>query len=162
MSPSASARRRRRRHRGEGTADKGQTFQLPPCRVTPQRVKLILSTSQKDSPSPHHPCEPTSAILTCFDFFPGYFPPVTYWRFAIFIFNLTVRAQDFDSALPFWSPFVLKKENSNVMNRNSTFFQCSLCVFLPTDLYNCVSTIKTFVGGFVFLLLLLREFSVNV
>ncbi|KPI92793.1 Nuclear receptor subfamily 2 group E member 1 [Papilio xuthus] len=45
-SPTARHRRRRR------AVDKGRTFQLPPCRVTPQRVKLILSTSQKDSPYP--------------------------------------------------------------------------------------------------------------
>ncbi|OWR41076.1 Dissatisfaction [Danaus plexippus plexippus] len=46
---------RRRAIAPPAPSDKGQTFQLPLCRVTPQRVKLILSTSQKDSPSPSLP-----------------------------------------------------------------------------------------------------------
>lgn len=107
--PVGKTRRRRRLRRGY----KGQTFQLPPCRVTPQRVKLILSTSQKDSPYPTPPLwTDIGHPDVYFDFFPRIFSPVTYWRFAIFIFNLTVRVQDFDSTcFTFSKSFCLKKGN---------------------------------------------------
>lgn len=62
-----------RRRVAIGTGDdKGQTFQLQPCRVTPQRVKLILSTSQKDSPYPTAPLRIDSGHANLFRFFPGY------------------------------------------------------------------------------------------